>query len=178
MNANFFCTKFFDNPLAHGRLRRKSWTSVPKSAFSCGPGGGEKLFDAWASGVRVRNVRRQSGPKSLCLCCFFFPEVCLARSIAPQVCAPGGKASDKVGRVTRHPKPQSTRYQKRPDVHKIVLSIKLRFPPPPKKVSILRIFYSFVQFFLILGLFGGEVKPTFADKNFMDTQTLLKIGGF
>ena len=26
-----------------------SWTSAPKSAFSCGPGGWEKLFDPWAS---------------------------------------------------------------------------------------------------------------------------------
>ena len=25
-------------------------------------------------GVRVKNVRRKSGPKSLCLCCFFFPD--------------------------------------------------------------------------------------------------------
>ena len=33
-----------------GRPRRKSWTSAPESAFSCGPGGGEKLFDPWASG--------------------------------------------------------------------------------------------------------------------------------
>ena len=51
--------------------------------------------------------------------------------------------------------------QKHPDVYKIVLSIKLL--PPPKKVTTLRIFYRFVQFFLILG--------TFADRNFMDTQT-------
>ena len=40
INANFFCTKFFDNPSGHGRPRRKSWTSAPKSAFSCGPAGG------------------------------------------------------------------------------------------------------------------------------------------
>ena len=26
-------------------------------------------------GVRVRNVRGKSGPKSLCLCCFFFPDL-------------------------------------------------------------------------------------------------------
>ena len=49
-------------------------------------------------------------------------------------------------------------------------------PPPPEKVSITRIFYWFVQFRLILGPFrgGGGVKPNFADKNFMDTQTFLK----
>ena len=36
--------------------------------------------------------------------------------------------------------------------------------PPPGKVSILRIFYPFVQFFFILGPFrgaGGGVKPRF-----------------
>ena len=68
INTNSFCTKFFGNPSGHGRPRRKSWTTAPKSAFSCGPAGGEKLFD------RVRNVRGKSGPKSLCLRCFFFPE--------------------------------------------------------------------------------------------------------
>ena len=26
-------------------------------------------------GVRVRNVRGNSGPQSLCLCCFFFPDI-------------------------------------------------------------------------------------------------------
>ena len=53
---------------------KKSWTSAPKSGFSCGPGDEENLFDPWASGGRVRNVRRKSGPKSLCLCWFFFPK--------------------------------------------------------------------------------------------------------
>ena len=54
-----------------------SWTSAPKivdvrakSAFSCGPTGGEKLLTPEHSGVRVRNVRGKSGPKNLCLCCF------------------------------------------------------------------------------------------------------------
>ena len=71
INANVFCTKFFDNPSGHGCPRRKSWTSAPKSAFSCGPSGGEKLLTPGRPGVRVRNIRGQSGPKSLCLCCFF-----------------------------------------------------------------------------------------------------------
>ena len=75
INANFFCTKFFDNPSGHGRPRRKSWTSAPKSAFSRGPDGGERNFLTLGHpGVRVRNVRGKSGPKSLCLCCFFFPD--------------------------------------------------------------------------------------------------------
>ena len=78
VNANLFWTKFLSNPSGHGCPRRKSWTSAPKSAFSCAPGGGEKLLDAWAFGritVRVRNARGKSGPKSLCLCGFFFPEL-------------------------------------------------------------------------------------------------------
>ena len=47
-------------------------------------------------------------------------------------------------------------------------------PPPPEKVSVLRIFYWYLQFFLILVPFPkGGVKPHFANKNFTDTQTLL-----
>ena len=71
--------------------------------------------------------------------------------------------------------------QKRPDVHKIVLSIKLRFPPPGKSVN-------FEDFLLICAFFphfgpsffwgGGVVKPNFADKNFMNTQTFLIFGSF
>ena len=63
--------------------------------------------------------------------------------------------------------------QKRPDVHKFVLSIKLR--PPPGKLSILRILCWFVQFSSFWALFGGGGggKPNFVDKNFMDTQTFL-----
>ena len=65
--------------------------------------------------------------------------------------------------------------QKRPDVHEIVLSIKLRFPPPGKSVK-------FEDFLLICTVFphfgpffwgGGE--PNFADKTFMDTQTFLNV---
>ena len=60
INANFFCTMFFDNPSGHGRPRRKSWTSAPKSAFSCGPDGGEKLFDPWASGRKGQECPREN----------------------------------------------------------------------------------------------------------------------
>ena len=74
INANFFGTKFFNNPSGHGRPRRKSWTSTPKSAFSCGPVVGRNFLTPGHSGIRVKNVRGKSGPKSLCLCCFFFPE--------------------------------------------------------------------------------------------------------
>ena len=59
INANFFCTKFFENPSGNGRPRRKSWTSAPKSKFSCGPGGGEKLFDPWASGRKGQECPRE-----------------------------------------------------------------------------------------------------------------------
>ena len=54
LTQTLICTKFFDNPSGRGRPRRKSWTSAPKSAFSCGPGGGEKLLTPGHPGVRVR----------------------------------------------------------------------------------------------------------------------------
>ena len=60
-----------------------TWTSTPKivdvrtrSAFSCGPVMGRNSLTPGHPGVRVRNVPRKSGPKSLCLCCVFFPERC------------------------------------------------------------------------------------------------------
>ena len=43
INANFFWTKFFENPSGRGSLHQKSWTSAPKNVFSCGPGDGETL---------------------------------------------------------------------------------------------------------------------------------------
>ena len=74
INANFFCTKFFENPSGHGRPRRKSCTSAPKVHFSAAPVMGRNFLTQGRPGVRVRNVRGKSGPKSLCLCCFFFPD--------------------------------------------------------------------------------------------------------
>ena len=74
INANFFCTKFFKNPSGHGRPRQKSWTSAPKVRFSAAPVMGRNFLTRGRPGVRVRNVRGKSGPKSLCLCCFFFPD--------------------------------------------------------------------------------------------------------
>ena len=59
INANFFRTKFFGNPSGHGRPRQKSWTSAPKSTFSCSPGGGEKLFDPWAFGRKGQECPRE-----------------------------------------------------------------------------------------------------------------------
>ena len=37
INANFFCTKFVENPAGHGRPRRKPCMSAPKSAFFLRP---------------------------------------------------------------------------------------------------------------------------------------------
>ena len=74
INANFFCTKFFENPSGHGRPRRTLWTSTPKVGFSAAPVMGRNFLTQGRLGVRVGHVRRKSGPKSLCLCCFFFPE--------------------------------------------------------------------------------------------------------
>ena len=65
-------------------------------------------------------------------------------------------------------------FQKRPDVNEIVLSMKSRYPPPPPREK-----YQFEDFILICtvflhsGPFWGGIKPNFADKNFMDTQTSL-----
>ena len=56
----------------------KSWTSKPDIVdvcaanllLSCGPGGGEELFDPHPSGRKGLDVRGKIGPKSLSLCCF------------------------------------------------------------------------------------------------------------
>ena len=45
-----------------------------KVLFPAAPVVGRNFLTPGHSGVRVRNVRRKSGPKSLCLCCFFFPD--------------------------------------------------------------------------------------------------------
>ena len=59
----------------------KSWTSTPKSAFSCGPGGGEKLFEPWASG-RKRQECPAGNPdqKVYVYAVFFFPETRMLNS--------------------------------------------------------------------------------------------------
>ena len=73
INANFFGTKFFDNPSGHGRPRgKKSWTSAPKSGFFCGPGGGEKLFDPGASGRKGQECPREIRTKKFMF--MLFPE--------------------------------------------------------------------------------------------------------
>ena len=47
-----------------------------KVRFSAAPVMGRNFLTQGRPGVRVRNVRGKSGPKSLWLCCFFFPEKC------------------------------------------------------------------------------------------------------
>ena len=51
-------SEFFDL-WCHGRPRRRSWTSAPKSVFSCGSGDGDKLFEAWSSGCKGQEHRRE-----------------------------------------------------------------------------------------------------------------------
>ena len=73
---------------------------------------------------------------------------------------------------------KTTIHQKRPDVHKIVFSIKSRFPQPPPPRRSVNLEDWFEQRFLILGPFQGRgvgVKPNFADRNFIDTQTFLNL---
>ena len=69
----FFCTKFFKNPSGHGRPRQKSWTSAPKSAFFCGPGDGEKLFDPGSSGRKGQECPREIRTKKFMFMLFFRP---------------------------------------------------------------------------------------------------------
>ena len=66
--------------------------------------------------------------------------------------------------------------QKRRDVHRIVWSIKSRFPLPPGLSASFEGFLLICTVFPHFGPFSGRVgvKPNFADKNFMDTQTFLK----
>ena len=73
INANFFWTKFFENPSGHGRPRRKLRTSAPKSAFSCGPGDGEKLFDPRASGRKGQERPQEIQTKKFMFMLFFPP---------------------------------------------------------------------------------------------------------
>ena len=59
-----------------------SWTSAPKNRgrphqkvrFPAASVVGRNFLTPRHPGIRVRNVRGKSGPKSLCLCCFFFPD--------------------------------------------------------------------------------------------------------
>ena len=52
-----------------------------KVRFPAVPVVGRNFLTPGHSGVRVRNVRRKSGPKSLCLCCFFLPDLLLSSTL-------------------------------------------------------------------------------------------------
>ena len=45
-----------------------------KARFPVAPVMGRNFWTPGHQGVRVRNVRGKSGPKNVCLCCFFSPE--------------------------------------------------------------------------------------------------------
>ena len=63
----------------------------PKVRFPAAPVVGRNFLTPGHPGVRVRNVRAKSGPKSLCLCCFFFPEF-------KSACNPGAPDGSASGR--------------------------------------------------------------------------------
>ena len=69
----FFVQSFFENPSGHGRPHRKSWTSAPKSAFCCGPGDGEKLFDPGASRRKGQECPQETRTKKFMFVLFFLP---------------------------------------------------------------------------------------------------------
>ena len=76
-----------------------------------------------------------------------------------------GRSLRKIGEISaenhRHRSPLN---RKRPDVHKIVLSIKS--PPPPRKSVNFEDFILIRAVFLILGPFGGGGKPNFCGQEF------------
>ena len=77
INSKCFCSKFFDNPSGHGCPRRKPWTSAQKSAFSCGPGGGKKLFDPSPSGRKGQGCPREIRTNKFMFMNFIFPSLLL-----------------------------------------------------------------------------------------------------
>ena len=52
-----------------------------KVRFSAAPVMGRNFLTQGRPSVRVRNVRGKSGPKSLCLCCFFFPDFVMPKRL-------------------------------------------------------------------------------------------------
>ena len=75
INANFFCISF-SRTLHVMDIRAESrGRPQQKMCFSAAPVMGRNFLTPGYPGVRVRNVCRKFGPKSLCLCCFFFPDL-------------------------------------------------------------------------------------------------------
>ena len=70
-----FVQSFSTTPSGHGSPPPKIMDVRTKKVRSpAGPVVGRNFLTPGHPGVRVRNVRGKSGPKSLCLCCFFFPD--------------------------------------------------------------------------------------------------------
>ena len=70
-----FFVQSFSKPLRVMDVRAKNrGRPHQKVRVSAAPVMGRNFLTQGHPGVRVRNVRGKSGPKSLCLCCFFFPE--------------------------------------------------------------------------------------------------------
>ena len=72
-----FVQHFFENPSGHAR-RRISWTSAPESAFSCGPGDGEKLLDPWSSGRKGQECPREIQTEKSMFRLLFLPRMGLS----------------------------------------------------------------------------------------------------
>ena len=74
INANFFVQSFSKTLRAMDVRAKNRGRPHQKMRFSAAPVMGRNFLTQGRPGVRVRNVRGKSGPKSLCLCCFFFPD--------------------------------------------------------------------------------------------------------
>ena len=73
INTNFF-VQSFSRTLRVMDVRAKNRGRPHQEVRFCAAPVGRNFLIPGHPGVRVRNVRRKSGPKSLCLCCFFFPD--------------------------------------------------------------------------------------------------------
>ena len=140
INAKFFLHKVFDSPSGHGRPRRKLRTSAPKSAFSCGPGGGEKLFDPWASGRKGQECPREIRTKKFMFMLFFFPALIQEQLVQFNL---GPKGWDIVGHLQGL---KASPYKTPKKVRKGV--------PAVKKELKMTIFQAFLGF--LAGVFQGE----------------------
>ena len=77
ISANFFCTKFVENPSGHGRPAKILDVHTKKCVF-CSPNYGGETFDPRASRCKgqeyLREIRTE---KFVFLLFFFFPDSCL-----------------------------------------------------------------------------------------------------
>ena len=70
INANFFVQSFSTTLRVMDVRAENRGRPHQKVRFSAAPVMGRNFLTPGHPGVRVRNVRGKSGPKSLCLCCF------------------------------------------------------------------------------------------------------------